>query len=144
SAVLNALEQKTLGIIRATISSGPHPSQTFVLRALTSPEFEGQKAEKYDIMKRRANRVKSLLDSGRYGDVWEYYPFNSGYFMCLKLSTVTAEAVRSHLLNQYGIGTIALGETDLRVAFSCIEEDNLEELFDTIFKAVNELITQKA
>ncbi|HTG69723.1 MAG TPA: aminotransferase class I/II-fold pyridoxal phosphate-dependent enzyme, partial [Candidatus Udaeobacter sp.] len=47
SAVLNALEQKTLGIIRATISSGPHPSQTFVLRALTSPEFEGQKAEKY-------------------------------------------------------------------------------------------------
>ena len=144
SAVLNALEQKTLGIIRATISSGPHPSQTFVLRALTSPEFEGQKAEKYDIMKRRANRVKSLLDSGRYGDVWEYYPFNSGYFMCLKLSTVTAEAVRSHLLNQYGIGTIALGETDLRVAFSCIEEDNLEELFDTIFKAVNELIAQKA
>ncbi len=144
SAVLNALEQKTLGIIRATISSGPHPSQTFVLRALTSPEFEGQKAEKYDIMKRRANRVKSLLDSGRYGDVWGYYPFNSGYFMCLKLSNVTAEAVRSHLLNQYGIGTIALGETDLRVAFSCIEEENLEELFDTIFKTVNELIAQKA
>lgn len=139
AAALTALEQKTLGIIRATISSGPHPSQTFVLRALTSPDFEVQKAEKYDIMKRRANRVKSLLDSGRYGDVWGYYPFNSGYFMCLKLSDVSAEAVRVHLLNQYGIGTIALGETDLRVAFSCIEEENLEELFDTIFKAVNEL-----
>jgi aspartate/methionine/tyrosine aminotransferase len=138
-AALTALEQKTLGIIRATISSGPHPSQTFVLRALTSPDFEAQKADKYDIMKRRANRVKSLLDSGRYGDVWGYYPFNSGYFMCLKLSDVSAEAVRVHLLNQYGIGTIALGETDLRVAFSCIEEENLEELFDTIFKAVNEL-----
>ncbi|MGM0880066.1 MAG: aminotransferase class I/II-fold pyridoxal phosphate-dependent enzyme [Bacillota bacterium] len=139
AAALTALEQKTLGIIRATISSGPHPSQTFVLRALTSPDFEAQKAEKYDIMKRRANRVKSLLDSGRYGDVWGYYPFNSGYFMCLKLSDVSAEAVRVHLLNQYGIGTIALGETDLRVAFSCIEEENLEELFDTIYKAVNEL-----
>jgi aspartate/methionine/tyrosine aminotransferase len=143
ASVLTALEQKTTGIIRATISSGPHPSQTFVLRALQSPEFEGQKAEKYEIMKRRANRVKSLLDSGRYGDVWSYYPFNSGYFMCLKLSHVTAEAVRVHLLNEYGIGTIALGETDLRVAFSCIEEENLEELFDTIFKAVNELIAQK-
>jgi aspartate/methionine/tyrosine aminotransferase len=143
ASVLTALEQKTTGIIRATISSGPHPSQTFVLRALTSPEFEGQKAEKYDIMKRRANRVKSLLDSGRYGDIWGYYPFNSGYFMCLKLSDVTAEAVRVHLLNQYGIGTIALGETDLRVAFSCIEEENLEELFDTIFKSVNEVIAQK-
>jgi len=139
TATLNALEQKTLGIIRATISSGPHPSQTFVLRALQSPEFDQQKAEKYDIMKRRANRVKSLLDSGRYNNVWGYYPFNSGYFMCLKLNSVSAESVRVHLLNQYGIGTIALGETDLRVAFSCIEETNLEELFDTIYKAVTEL-----
>ncbi|WP_028611908.1 aminotransferase class I/II-fold pyridoxal phosphate-dependent enzyme [Paenibacillus harenae] len=139
AATLAALEQKTLGIIRATISSGPHPSQTFVLRALTSPDFEAQKAEKYEIMKGRANCVKSLLDSGRYGDVWSYYPFNSGYFMCLKMNDVPAEAVRVHLLNQYGIGTIALGETDLRVAFSCIEEEHLEELFDTIFTAVNEL-----
>jgi aspartate/methionine/tyrosine aminotransferase len=138
--VLAALEQKTMGIIRATISSGPHPSQTFVLRALQSPEFDEQKAEKYDVMKQRANKVKSLLDSGRYGDVWSYYPFNSGYFMCLKLNGVSAEAVRTRLLDEYGIGTIALGETDLRVAFSCIEEPNLEELFDTIYKAVTELI----
>ncbi len=139
AATLSALEQKTLGIIRSTISSGPHPSQTFVLRALQSPLFEEQKQEKYDIMKRRANRVKDLLDSGRYGDVWSYYPFNSGYFMCLKLSHVDAESVRVHLLNQYGIGTIALGETDLRVAFSCIEEVHLEELFNTIHQAVVEV-----
>jgi aspartate/methionine/tyrosine aminotransferase len=138
-AVLSALEQKTLGIIRATISSGPHPSQTFVLHALQSPDFEAQKAEKYDIMKSRANRVKSLLDSGRYGDVWSYYPFNSGYFMCLKLNNVDAETVRTRLLDEYQIGTIALGETDLRVAFSCIEEPDLEELFDTIYKAVQEV-----
>ncbi|MCA0755358.1 aminotransferase class I/II-fold pyridoxal phosphate-dependent enzyme [Paenibacillus sp. N4] len=142
AATLAALEQKTMGIIRATISSGPHPSQTFVLRALTSPDFDAQKAEKYEIMKGRANRVKALLDSGRYGDVWDYYPFNSGYFMCLKLRGVAAEDVRVRLLDQYGIGTIALGETDLRVAFSCIEEGNLEELFDTIFKAVNELLAK--
>ncbi len=139
AATLAALEQKTLGIIRATISSGPHPSQTFVLHALTSPDFDAQKAEKYEIMKSRANRVKELLDSGRYGDTLPYYPFNSGYFMCLKLTGVEAEAVRIHLLNEYGIGTIALGKTDLRVAFSCIEEQYLEELYDTIYKAVNEV-----
>ena len=137
--ILSALEQKTLGIIRSTISSGPHPSQTFVLRALQSPLFEEQKQQKFDIMKGRANRVKQLLDSGRYGDTLQYYPFNSGYFMCLKLDSVPAETVRLHLLNEYGIGTIALGETDLRVAFSCIEEEYLEELFDTIYKAVSEL-----
>jgi aspartate/methionine/tyrosine aminotransferase len=138
-ALLNALEQKTMGIIRATISSGPHPSQTFVLHALNSPDFAKQKAEKFAIMKGRANRVKSLLDSGKYDDAWEYYPFNSGYFMCLRLRTVDAETLRRHLLDKYGVGTIALGKTDLRVAFSCIEEELLEELFDLIYQGAKDI-----
>jgi aspartate/methionine/tyrosine aminotransferase len=135
-ATLSALEQKTLGIIRATISSGPHPSQTFILRALKSPKFLSQKEQKFHIMKGRANKVKQLLDSGKYGEEWTYYPFNSGYFMCLKLLYVESEAVRQRLLDAYGVGTIALGTTDLRVAFSCIEESNLEDLFDRIHRAV--------
>lgn len=138
-AVLAALEQKTMGIIRATISSGPHPSQTFVLKALQSADFDLQRAEKYQIMKGRANKVKAVLDSGKYGGAWDYYPFNSGYFMCLKLKTVPAEQLRLHLLDQYGVGTIALGETDLRVAFSCIEEANVEHLFDLIYSGVQDL-----
>jgi aspartate/methionine/tyrosine aminotransferase len=138
-AVLAALEQKTMGIIRATISSGPHPSQTFVLKALQSPDFAAQRAEKFQIMKGRANKVKAVLDSGKYAAEWDYYPFNSGYFMCLKLKTVAAEQLRLHLLDQYGVGTIALGETDLRVAFSCIEEANVEHLFDLIHQGVKDL-----
>lgn len=139
AAVLSALEQKTLGIIRATISSGAHPSQTFVLHALKSPEFQAQKAEKFRVMKGRANKVKALLDSGKYEDVWEYYPFNSGYFMCLKLKTVNAETLRQHLIREYGVGTIALGDTDLRIAFSCIAEENLEDLFDLVYRGVQDL-----
>ncbi|MFB0841292.1 aminotransferase class I/II-fold pyridoxal phosphate-dependent enzyme [Paenibacillus oleatilyticus] len=138
-ATLAALEQKTIGIIRGTISSGPHPSQTFVLHALQSPDFKAQKQEKFDIMKGRANRVKALLDTGKFDQVWDYYPFNSGYFMCLKLKTVDAETLRLHLLDKYGVGTIALGETDLRVAFSCIEEANIDELFETIYQGVLDL-----
>lgn len=138
-AMLAALEQKTMGIIRATISSGPHPSQTFVLHALQSPDFQAQKQEKFEIMKGRANRTKALLDTGKFDGAWEYYPFNSGYFMCLKLKNVDAETLRVHLLEQYGIGTIALGETDLRVAFSCIEEENIEELFETIYQGVTDI-----
>ncbi|WP_010271106.1 aminotransferase class I/II-fold pyridoxal phosphate-dependent enzyme [Paenibacillus senegalensis] len=139
SALLDALEQKTLGIIRATISSGPHPSQTFVLHALQAPEFAAQKQEKYEIMKGRANKVKKLLDSGAYDDAWDYYPFNSGYFMCLKLKTVGAEELRKHLLNEYGIGTIALGDTDLRIAFSCTEEEQIEDLFQLIYQGVKDV-----
>lgn len=138
-ALLAALEQKTIGIIRATISSGPHPSQTFVLHALNSPEYGAQKQAKFNLMKARANKVKELLDSGKYGDVLSYYPFNSGYFMCLKLQNVHAETLRTHLLEQYGVGTIALGDTDLRVAFSCIEENQLEQLFDTIYQGILDL-----
>jgi len=143
-ALLSALEQKTMGIIRATISSGPHPSQTFVLRALNAPEFKEQKQQKFDIMKGRANRTKALLDSGKFDAAWGYYPFNSGYFMCLKLKTVNAETLRVHLLDQYGVGTIALGATDLRVAFSCIEESGLEELFNLIYQGVKDLETVSA
>ncbi|WP_334075783.1 MULTISPECIES: aminotransferase class I/II-fold pyridoxal phosphate-dependent enzyme [Paenibacillus] len=139
AAVLSALEQKTIGIIRATVSSGAHPSQTFVLHALKSPDFDAQKAEKFRVMKGRANKVKALLDSGKYGNVWEYYPFNSGYFMCLKLKTVNAEALRQHLIREYGVGTIALGDTDLRIAFSCIAEENLEDLFDLVYRGVQDL-----
>lgn len=138
-ALLDALEQKTIGIIRATISSGPHPSQTFVLHALNSPDYEAQKKEKFNIMKARANKVKQILDSGKFNDVMEYYPFNSGYFMCLKLKTVHAETLRTHLLDQYGVGTIALGDTDLRVAFSCIEEEHLEDLFNIIHQGILEI-----
>lgn len=138
-ALLAALEQKTMGIIRAAISSGPHPSQTFVLYALQHPDYEQQKKEKYEIMKSRANRVKQVLDHEKYAEAWEYYPFNSGYFMCLKLKTVPAEQVRVHLLEKYGVGTIALGDTDLRVAFSCVEEENIEEIFELIFQSVKEL-----
>lgn len=139
--LLLALEQKAMGIIRATISSGPHPSQTFVLKALQSSEYTTQKHEKYEIMKNRANRVKQILDSGKYNDAWDYYPFNSGYFMCLKLKTVDAETLRIHLLEKYGVGTIALGVTDLRVAFSCVEETDLEELFENIYQGVKDIAT---
>lgn len=137
---LAALEQKTMGIIRSTISSGPHPSQTFILHALRSPDYEKQKEEKFNILKGRANRVKEVLKNPKFADVWEYYPFNSGYFMCLKLNTVNAESLRQRLLDEYGVGTIALGETDLRVAFSCIEEEHIEELFELIYKGVQDLM----
>jgi len=141
--VLNALEQKTMGIIRATISSGPHPSQTFVLHALRSDRFAEERAEKYQVMKGRANKVKEVLDGGRYTDAWDYYPFNSGYFMCLKLKKVPADLLRVHLLDRYGIGTIALGDTDLRIAFSCIEEAAVPELFELVYQGAKELELQR-
>jgi aspartate/methionine/tyrosine aminotransferase len=137
--VITALEKKTMGIIRAKISNCPHPSQTFVIEALRSPDFLKQKEQKYEVMKGRALKTKKVLDSGKYDKAWEYYPFNSGYFMCLKLKTVDAEKLRVHLLDKYGVGTISIGKTDLRIAFSCIAEKDIQELFDLIYQAVGDL-----
>ncbi|UOF92241.1 aminotransferase class I/II-fold pyridoxal phosphate-dependent enzyme [Fodinisporobacter ferrooxydans] len=134
-----ALEKKTMGIIRGTISNCSHPAQTMILKALEAPAFDKQKEEKYQTMKARANRVKDILDSGKYDDAFVYYPFNSGYFMCLQLKTVDAEALRLHLLDQYGVGTISLGKTDLRIAFSCVELGDIDELFELIYKGVKDL-----
>ncbi|MNO08999.1 hypothetical protein D3C81_2319410 [compost metagenome] len=50
-----------------------------------------------------------------------------------------AEDLRLHLIHNYGLGTIALGETDLRVAFSCIEEEQLEDLFDLVYAGIRDL-----
>lgn len=137
--ILDALEAKTKGIIRGTISNASHPAQTFVLQALKSPEFKQQKQEKYEILKARATKVKGLLYSGRYDDAWDVYPFNSGYFMCVKLKRVNAEQLRKHLLEKYGVGVISLGSSDIRVAFSCVEEKDIEDLYDLIYKGVKDL-----
>ena len=137
--LLEALEKKTMGIIRAKISNCPHPSQTFVIEALRSPQFLAQKEQKYQVMKGRALKTKEVLDSGKYDEAWDYYPFNSGYFMCLKLKTVDAEQLRIHLLDKYGVGAISIGSTDLRIAFSCIAEEDIQELFDLVYQAVKDL-----
>jgi len=59
--------------------------------------------------------------------------------MCLRLKTVEAEPLRVHLLEKYGVGLISLGSTDLRVAFSCLEEEDTRELFDIVLKGVKDL-----
>jgi hypothetical protein len=50
--------------------------------------------------------------------------------------------MRLYLLDKYGVGTISTGTKDLRVAFSCIEKENIEELFDIIYKGCQELANQ--
>jgi aspartate/methionine/tyrosine aminotransferase len=139
--ILDALEQKTKGIIRGTISSSSHLSQTIILNSLQSNDFSTEKQQKYEIMRGRAVKVKEILRKDKYQKHWSYYPFNSGYFMCLKLKHTDAETLRLHLLDKYGVGTIAINSTDLRVAFSCVEEKDIEELFDIIFNGIEDLAT---
>ena len=139
SPVFDAVNAKMGGLIRAVISNSSALSQHLVLNALKSPDFFAQRAAKAEIMGRRAMKVEQVLANPQYAQAWEPYPFNSGYFMCLRIKGVNANDLRIHLLDKYGVGTIAVNDTDLRVAFSCIEEDDVEELFRLVFQAWNDL-----
>ncbi len=138
-AVYEALEKKTMGAIRGSISNSPHLSQTMVLKALESPDFRSQQAEKFALLKGRARKVMQVLENPKYAEAWTVYPFNAGYFMCLALNGVEGETLRKHLLDAYGVGLIAAGGNDVRVAFSCIEEEDVEELFELIYRGFMDL-----
>ena len=134
-----ALEKKTIGAIRAGISNTPHPSQSVVLEALRSPAFEGERDAKREILRARVVKLHEILEKPRYREAWTPYPFNSGYFMCVRLKDVDAEKLRLHLLDRHQVGVIATDPTDIRVAFSCVEEEDLEEVFDILHEAWREL-----
>lgn len=42
--------------------------------------------------------------------------------MALKVKHVDPEILRKHLIDKYSIGIIALNDTDIRIAFSCVEK----------------------
>lgn len=137
--VYNALERKTAGAVRGSISNASQLSQSIVCKSLQAPGYKTEKEAKFQIMQERALEVKRVLASSKFEKAWEYYPFNSGYFMCLQLKTVEAEPLRVHLLQRYGVGLISLGKHDLRVAFSCVDKHDIRELFDLILQGVKDL-----
>jgi aspartate/methionine/tyrosine aminotransferase len=141
--VYTALEQKTAGLIRATVSNIGHASQSIVLKALNHPQFRTQQREKIEILRRRAAVTATECRRSEYADCWDVYPFNSGYFMCLRIKGVNADKLRVHLLDEHGLGTIALGETDLRVAFSCLLEAQIPDVFARIAQGVRGLTGKK-
>ena len=137
--VYDALERKTAGSIRGSISNASHLGQTVVLKSMQSDDYTAEKEEKFKILKSRAMRVRAVLMNPKYKDAWDVYPFNSGYFMCIRLKSVNSETLRLHLLERYGVGLIAIGERDLRIAFSCLEESDILELFNIVLQGIEDL-----
>jgi len=106
-----ALEKKTAGAVRGSISNASHLSQELLLKSMQSKNYTEEKQEKFHILEGRAQEVSRVLADPKYERAWDVYPFNSGYFMCLKLKTVEAEPLRVHLLEKYGVGLISLSKT---------------------------------
>jgi aspartate/methionine/tyrosine aminotransferase len=137
--VAEVLDAKLRGAIRGAISNSPQLSQSLVEKALASSSLADELKQKAETLRARAARVHEAVRRPEYRESFEAYPFNSGYFMCLRVNGVDAERVRVHLLERHGVGLVSTGPTDLRVAFSCLEVDQVELLFETVHRAIQEL-----
>jgi aspartate/methionine/tyrosine aminotransferase len=136
---LEALDAKVRGDIRAVVSNSPQLSQALIEKSLASERIDAERAQKRGVLELRAKEVDRVARQPKFEDSWDVYPFNSGYFMLIKVKGVNAHTLREHLLERHQVGLISTADSDLRVAFSCLEVEQVEELFETVHKAIGEL-----
>ena len=138
AALYSALENKTGGAIRGNISNASNLAQVLLLQEYKAAHYEDQKVEKYQTLKNRYLKVKEIFSKHpEYSSCFDALPFNSGYFMCVEIKKHDAEKIRQLLLQKYSIGLIAFNRL-LRVAFSSVPLNDLETLFDGLYKACQE------
>lgn len=135
----DALVKKLMGVIRSSISNATAPTQHILAKAVADPRYLKQKQEFGAILERRYHKVKAFLASHRAPAGFVALPFNSGYFMCFECQGFSAEALRLNLLDKRGIGTISIQDKWLRVAFSSVDEDDLDGLYAELFDAASSM-----
>ena len=137
-----ALSKKITGIIRSSVSCASTPAQSIMIKAIESPELESEKAVFRAMLKKRYRKVRAFVDAKPNHPVLEPLPFNSGYFMSLRCKTVSAEILRRKLLSEYGIGTIAIDNETLRIAFSSLDENTVTGVYEAVYKAAEDLANE--
>jgi DNA-binding transcriptional MocR family regulator len=88
-------------------------------------------------LKERYLKVKETLNVHKeYDKYFEALPFNSGYFMCVRLKNVDTDKVWDILLKKYSTGVICYSEKHLlRIAFSSTPLHKIEALLNNIYSA---------
>lgn len=138
-ALYQALEGKCAGAIRANISNASMPAQSMLLNAWKNPDYAEEKQRAYDLLKVRYEEIKRVLMAHpEYGTEFEPVPYNSGYFMCVRLKKADPEKVRQKLLADHSTGVINLCGI-LRIAFSATPTAKLEALFANLYSACKAL-----
>ncbi|MHC6203406.1 aminotransferase class I/II-fold pyridoxal phosphate-dependent enzyme [Breznakiellaceae bacterium SP9] len=129
----NALIKKLMGAIRSSVSCANTSAQYLTLKAMADPRSEDEKNKFQDTLKERYLAVKRAVKAATPHPVLSPLPFNSGYFMSFRCIGVNAGELRKELLDKHGIGTIALGEDILRIAFSSVDTDKIPTLYQVIY-----------
>lgn len=141
-AAYEALVKKLMGAIRSSVSCSNTPAQYLMLKTLADKRTEGEKGRYKELLKKRYGAVKKFISENPAHPVLKPLPFNSGYFMSFRCVGVGAEKIRRTLLQEHGIGTIALGDAYLRVAFASVDAEQLPALYRTLFDTAASLAQQ--
>lgn len=134
---LAALEMKTAGSVRASVSNCSKTAQSILIEALKDGEYEVHRKSFDAILEERYRKVQQALEKNKSSRL-KPMPFNSGYFMCFEVDG-NAEKLRQKLLNEFAIGTISVKDRYLRVAFSAVDIEGIEDLYERIFEAAESL-----
>ena len=137
-AAYDALNKKTLGIIRSTVSNCDRPGQSLLLKAMKEGKrYEEDKLAANKEMEKRYRILKEALKKYEGNPLLTPHPFNSGYFMAFKCKG-SAETLRRHLLEKYQVGCINIADVTFRLAYCSVECDRIAELVDIVYQAAGE------
>ena len=137
-AQYEALVKKLMAAIRSSVSCAATPSQSLILKAASDGKLEEEKAEFRKILERRYKLVRDFVSTHESKFI-KPLPFNSGYFMSFDTMSIDAEKLRQKLLNDRGIGTISIDVKTLRVAFSSLDEEKINIVYQAIYDIADEL-----
>lgn len=137
-AQYEALVKKLMAAIRSSVSCAATPSQSLILKAASDGKLEEEKAEFRKILERRYKLVHDFVSTHESKFI-KPLPFNSGYFMSFDTMSIDAEKLRQKLLNDRGIGTISIDVKTLRVAFSSLDEEKINIVYQAIYDIADEL-----
>ena len=137
-AQYEALVKKLMAAIRSSVSCAATPSQSLILKAASDGKLEEEKSEFRKILERRYKLVRDFVSTHESKFI-KPLPFNSGYFMSFDTMSIDAEKLRQKLLNDRGIGTISIDVKTLRVAFSSLDEEKINIVYQAIYDIADEL-----
>lgn len=136
SDIQDALEQKVLGLIRATVTCGSRLSQSLVLKMLEDSNSKQELKKIFEVLKSKYILVKQELEN-----IKPDFPsspltplhFNGGYFMCFECGKISATALRLSLLNKEKIALIQVNNM-LRFTFASVDDEKISLVIRKIYE----------
>ena len=128
-----ALEEKTIGIIRGTVSNVSNLSQNLLLNTYQNQKSIIEKWKNFNILFERYKKVKLTLLNPEYSKYFYALPCNSWYFISIKIKNLDLELVRNTLINDYSIWVIIYKDI-IRIAFSSVSIKKISVLFESIYE----------